>query len=65
MMQINISKTSGPDGINGRILKETAVQIAPALTILFNKSIQEGVIPHQWKDAHVTALFKKGNKYLT
>ena len=60
--KLNISKSAGPDGINSRILKETAEQIAPGLKNLFDKSIKEEKIPTQWKEANVTALFKKGNE---
>ena len=28
---------------------------------MFNKSLSEGVVPDDWKIAHVTAIFKKGN----
>ena len=59
LKSLNISKASGPDGINARILRETADQLAPALKIIFEKSLDEGVLPHQWKEAHVVALFKK------
>ena len=62
LLKIDPSKSSGPDGINGRILKELASEVAPILKILFNKSIQEGQLPYQWKEAHVIALFKKGSK---
>lgn len=62
LKSLNISKAPGPDGINSRILRETAVQIAPALKILFDKSMFEGKLPYQWKEAHVIALFKKGSR---
>ena len=42
-------------------MKELADELAPILKILFDSSM-EGVIPSQWKNAHVTALFKKGSK---
>ena len=29
--------------------------------MVFNKSLSEGVVPDDWKVAHVTAIFKKGN----
>ena len=64
LKKLNISKSCGPDGINARILKENAYELAPALKILFDKSMDESKLPKQWKDAHVTALFKKGNKKL-
>ena len=62
LKSLNISKASGPDGINARILRETADQLAPALKIMFEKSLDEGTLPYQWKEAHVVALFKKGIK---
>ena len=62
LKSLNISKASGPDGINARILRETADQLAPALKIIFEKSLDEGVLQHQWKEAHIVALFKKGAK---
>ena len=58
----NTSRAAGPDGINARIMKELADELAPILKILFDSSMEEGVIPSQWKNAHVTALFKKGSK---
>ena len=48
--------------MNARVLKELTVEIAPALKMLFDKSLTEGKLPKQWKDADVVALFKKGNK---
>ena len=36
---LDLSKASGPDGISGRMLKNTACSIAPALTKIFNLSI--------------------------
>ena len=41
-------------------LKEVAEVIDKPLTTIFNKSIDEGVVPDYWKVAHVTAIFKKG-----
>ena len=36
---------SGPDGIPTMLLKETAEQIAPAVTLLFQASINQGRVP--------------------
>ena len=59
---LNPDKALGPDGIPGRILKETAQQIAPTLTLLFNKSLHSAVLPDEWKLANVVPVFKKGVK---
>jgi hypothetical protein len=39
LQDINPSKASGPDGISNCILKKCASQIAPSLTVIFQKSI--------------------------
>ena len=62
LKNLNPNKSAGPDGVNGRIFKELAIEIAPILKLLFDRSIHEGQLPYQWKEAHVIALFKKGSK---
>ena len=37
-------------------------EISLPLTTIFNKSLEEGTIPLEWKIAEVSAIFKKGNK---
>ncbi len=56
------NKSSGPYGIHPRIMKETAEAICNSLALIFNKSLQEGQVHKGWKEAHITALHKKGNK---
>ena len=62
LQNLNPHKASGPDNIPSRLLKETAAEIAPALTLLFQSSLQQGEVPENWKLANVTPLFKKGDK---
>ena len=57
-------KATGPDGISARILKEFAPELSPLLTNIFNKSIQEGEVPKDWRQANVIPVFKKGEKYI-
>jgi hypothetical protein len=38
---------------------------APILTIIFQKSLQTGCIPTDWKHANVAPAYKKGEKYNT
>ena len=64
LSELNISKSPGPDGLNTKVLKETASQTGPALKIIYNRSLLEGTLPHQWKEAHFLALFKKAANVL-
>ena len=59
---LNPNKSPGPDKIFPRVLKELSEELAKPLTILFNKSFQEGKLPCDWKLAEITAIFKKGNR---
>ncbi len=62
LRNIKPNKATGPDGIPARLLKEIATETAPAITILFQASINQGTVPASWKKASVAPLFKKGNR---
>ena len=53
---------SGPDEIATRLLKETAEEISPAITLLFQASLNQGIVPSKWKKAHISPIFKKGSR---
>ena len=55
---LETNKASGPDGISGKMLKGTAISIAPFLTELFNLSITSGRIPSKWKLSSVVPIPK-------
>ena len=63
LQDMNLSKASGPDGIPNRILKECASQIAPSLTVIFQKSIDTGTLPEDWLNANISCVYKKGDKH--
>ena len=54
----------GVDGISPKILKETVKQISTPLSLahMFNMSLQEGILPFEWKEANIILLFKKGSR---
>ena len=53
------NKSPGPDEIHPKMLKELANELAHPLTLLFNKSISDGIVPSAWKVAEVRPIFKK------
>ena len=55
-------KSPGVDGIAHKILKETVEQICTPLAHVFNMSLQEGIVPLEWKEANIIPLFKKGSR---
>jgi hypothetical protein len=44
-----------------KILKELAHIISPILCLIFNKSLETGVV--DWHIAHVSPIYKKGSRY--
>jgi hypothetical protein len=65
LCHLNPHKATGPDQVSPRLLKETAKQISPALTLVFQASINQGKVPEEWKSAnisYITSLFKKGDR---
>ena len=56
-------KSPGVDGISPKILKETVEQISTPLANVFNNmSLQEGIVPLEWKEAYIIPLFEKKSK---
>jgi len=42
------------------LLKDAAEVISKPLTQIISASLSQGIVPHEWKHARVTPLFKKG-----
>ena len=63
MSNLKPHKAAGPDTIPPTVLKELSHQISPILEIIFNKSLQTGQVPNDWKEADVAPIFKKGDKH--
>ena len=59
----NPRKATGFDMIPGRLVNDFSEELAPILAIIYKKSIQTGKVPDDWKNANVSAVFKKGQRY--
>ena len=58
--KIKNNKSHGVDEIPPKLLKEIVEQISTPLAKLFNLSLEEGIVPSEWKEANITPQFKKG-----
>ena len=54
--------TAGLDLIHPVVIKELKEELISPLTLLFQKSMDEGRIPDDWRLANVTPIFKKRKK---
>ena len=56
------NKSPRVDGIPLKLLKEIVEQISTPLAKLLNLSLEEGIVPSEWKETNITRLFKKGSR---
>ena len=59
---LNIKKATGPDGIPRKFLKHAGSEIAPIISGLINKSIEQGCFPSVLKKASVVPIYRKADK---
>ena len=62
LKNLNPCKSQGPDEIHPRVLNELSDELAKPLAMVLQKSLDEGILPQIWKDAHITPIFKKGDR---
>ena len=61
LQSLDTTKATGSNGLSAKMLKETAASITPAVTKLFNISLQVGELPAEWKHAIITPIPKSNN----
>ncbi len=59
LKKLNIAKSTGPDSITARFLKDGALVLAGPVTHIINLSIMTNTVPKELKEALVTLLHKK------
>ena len=62
LKRIKIKKSSGPDGLHPRYIRDVAEIITTPLTFIVNLSFQSGTVPQNLKVARVVPLHKAGDK---
>ena len=62
LLKLDADKAVGADGIHPAILKNCAASLSRPLLKIYVKSIQESVVPSDWKTANITPIFKSGSK---
>jgi hypothetical protein len=60
---LNIHKATGPDQIPTRFLHDFADELAPTLTSIFQKALDTGEIPYDWREASTVPLYKKDDRH--
>ena len=59
LRNLKASKSSGPDDVHPGLLKKCAAQLAYPIFRIFDKSINDRVIPGKWKIANIVPLRKE------
>lgn len=64
ILNLNTKKCKGPDDIPNAFLVRYSVWASKFLTVIFQKSLETGIVPSLWKLAKVIPLFKSGEKHI-
>ena len=62
LKDLDPNKSTGPDGLSPRLMKELSPAISAPLVKLFNLSLAQGKLPGDWKKGIVIPIHKKGSK---
>ena len=59
LQSLRSDQSPGPDKLHPRIPKELAKELTTPLESIYNKYIDKGTLPSQWKTAIITPIFKR------
>ncbi|KAK2722454.1 hypothetical protein QYM36_002853, partial [Artemia franciscana] len=62
LRELNRSKSTGPDNLHPKLLKELATVITEPLVYIYRKSLELGELPAIWKNAIVVPIYKGGKR---
>ncbi|MCP3661434.1 MAG: hypothetical protein GY696_02895, partial [Gammaproteobacteria bacterium] len=59
LASLNINKSCGPDWFPAIFLHNCSSVLAPSIQVLFNRSLDEGVVPVEWRSTEIVPVPKK------
>ena len=63
LYKLDDNKSMGPDDtLHPRFLKELSGYLSTPLAAIFQKSLDDKELPLDWKQARISAIYKKGNR---
>ena len=62
LASLDVNSSMGPDYVHPRLLHHCP-SISLPLYLIFNKSLNDGSLPHSWKSSTVVPIFKSGSRY--
>ena len=62
LKSLKISTSPGPDQNPSRVLQELAAPLCVPICSLFQKSLDSGELPDEWKQGSVVPIFKSGSR---
>ncbi|CAB3388812.1 Hypothetical predicted protein, partial [Cloeon dipterum] len=62
LQQTKQNAAAGPDNVPAAILRHCAASLSISLSYIFNKSLEQGTLPVDWKTAAITPIPKDGPK---
>ena len=62
LLNLKGDKAPGPDNIPGYFLKQASAELSKPLALIFNDSLNTGIVPRDWRVANVIPIFKKGDR---
>ena len=58
------TQANGPDNVPTKLLKICAHEVVDMYLVLFQASLDQGVVPPDWKEGNIVPLYKKGDRSL-
>ncbi|XP_048487187.1 uncharacterized protein LOC125490855 [Plutella xylostella] len=62
LRSLDLTKSAGPDTIPAVFLVNCASELSVPVALLFQRCINEGIMPSRWKAAFISPIHKKGSK---